>query len=136
MCFVKNVSMYENVLLRKYLSDVKLPVDETTNQLNKLGVAFPKNHFITRLQLEKVDEADLFKDIYKPQELIKLSHVMSKYTVVHITMVNDQTYHMILKYNIDLESRLKQVKKDCDYYLEHEEEINKLISDEFTKFLH
>ena len=140
MLRVNKMNIKENVLFVKYLKDMKLPVEKSINQLNKLGAILPpENHFIRMITIERVDEKELFREnnILTKEQLNKCSFLFEKYIVLHVVMINDKKYEMVLGWNKlqDVTARFKDISSQVQYYLENEEEVNKEFLEEINKNL-
>ena len=137
---VKGMNILENALFIKYLKDVNLPVEDSIKQLNKMGVIIPKaqKHFIKRIQFEKINERELFEmnNLLSKEDIERCKFIFEKYSVLHVTMVNDQKYEFILNWELkDLRKRFVEVKEQIDFYLDNYEDVNKEFMDELNKNL-
>ena len=137
---VKGMNILENALFIKYLKDVNLPVEDSIKQLNKMGVIIPKaqKHFIKRIQFEKINERELFEmnNLLSKEDIERCKFIFEKYSVLHVTMVNDQKYEFILNWELkDLRKRFVEVKEQIDFYLDNYEDVNKEFMDELNSNL-
>ena len=140
MMLVKGMNILENALFIKYLKDVNLPVEDSIKQLNKMGAIIPKSqkHFIKRIQFEKINERELFEmnNLLSKEDIERCKFIFEKYSVLHVTMVNDQKYEFILNWELkDLRKRFVEVKEQIDFYLDNYEDVNKEFMDELNKNL-